>query len=98
MDHPSEEILKRFAAGQAGRGESKAVVAHLLKGCGECAAKVRVFMQPEPVQRNAYEPSLERFDRDLIEGLESSVSPDRTLRSLLTWLRPPLDPKRRDEE
>jgi hypothetical protein len=33
MDHPSEETLKRFAAGTATREENRAVVSHLVKGC-----------------------------------------------------------------
>lgn len=75
MEHPSEETLKRFVSGTAPRDESRTVVAHLLKGCALCARKIRALMQPATVRRDGYEPALERFDRRLIEGLESSVGP-----------------------
>ncbi len=83
MEHPSEETLKRFVSGTAPKDESRTVVAHLLKGCALCARKIRALMQPAPVRRDGYEPALERFDRRLIEGLESSISPVQTLRTAL---------------
>jgi hypothetical protein len=58
MDHPSEDTLKRFAAGSASREESRAVVAHLLKGCAACARTLRALLQPESVSRSAYEAAL----------------------------------------
>jgi anti-sigma factor ChrR (cupin superfamily) len=82
MDHPSEETLKRFAAGTASREESRAVVAHLLKGCSACARKLRQLMEPDAVSRTSYEESLDRFDQGLIESLESSIDPLQTLRAL----------------
>lgn len=89
MDHPSEETLKRFATGTASREESRAVVAHLLKGCSACARKLRELMEPEAVSRTSYETPLDRFDQGLIESLESSINPLQTLR---TALGRPLDP------
>jgi hypothetical protein len=83
VEHPSEETLKRFVAGSASRDESRAVVAHLLKGCYPCARKIRALMQPDAVQREGYDPALERFDEGLVEGLESSISPMQALRSVL---------------
>src|SRR4051794_4256521 len=80
MDHPSEETLKRFAAGTAAREENRAVVAHLLKGCSVCAQTLRKLMEPDAVSRSAYEAPLDRFDSGLIESLESSISPVQTLR------------------
>lgn len=88
MDHPSEETLKSFAAGTASREENRAVVAHLVKGCSDCARKLRELMEPEAVSRASYEASLDRFDKKLIENLESSVSPLQTLRTILGG-RPP---------
>ncbi|PYQ55139.1 MAG: hypothetical protein DMF53_28510 [Acidobacteria bacterium] len=87
MDHPSEETLKRFATGTASREESRAVVAHLLKGCSACARKLRELMEPEAVSRTSYEAPLDSFDQGLIERLESSVTPLQTLRTVLG--RPP---------
>src|SRR5215471_5732925 len=78
MDHPSEETLKHFVAGTAAREENRAVVAHLLKGCSDCAQKLRKLMEPEAVSRISYEAALERFDSGLIESLESSISPVQT--------------------
>jgi hypothetical protein len=78
MDHPSEETLKRFVAGTASREESRAVVAHLLKGCSGCARKLRELMEPEAVSRASYEAALNRFDQGLIESLESSIDPLQT--------------------
>jgi hypothetical protein len=79
MDHPSEETLKRFAAGTATREENRAVVSHLVKGCQECAWKLRTLMEPESVSAGDYEAALDSFDQELIETLESSI-PRRGLR------------------
>ena len=97
MDHPSEETLKRFAAGTAAREESRAVVAHLLKGCSACAQKLRALMEPEAVSRNAYETALDRFDGRLIESLESSISPVQALRTVVMsgLPRDPVEEERR---
>ncbi|HEY0512626.1 MAG TPA: hypothetical protein VGH73_12020 [Thermoanaerobaculia bacterium] len=83
MDHPSEETLKRFAAGTASREESRIVVAHLVKGCALCASKLRTLIEPAAVAGSTYEEALERFDQELIGSLESSVSPAQVLRMVL---------------
>jgi hypothetical protein len=88
MDHPSEDILRRFASGTASREESRAVVKHLVKGCPACARKIRELMEPKAVPRTAYEDPLARFDQGLIEGLESSITPLQTLRTVLRDVRP----------
>jgi hypothetical protein len=88
MDHPSEDILKRFASGTASRDESRTVVAHLVKGCPACARKIRDLMEPKAVPRSSYEEPLDRFDQGLIEGLESSISPMQTLRTVLRGALP----------
>jgi hypothetical protein len=59
MDHPSEETLKRFPAGTASRGECRAIVAHLVKGCADCARKLRSLMEPEPLSGRTYDDVLE---------------------------------------
>lgn len=46
MEHPSDEVLKRFANGKAPRQEVRAVVAHLLKGCRHCQEKIKAFLEP----------------------------------------------------
>jgi hypothetical protein len=90
MDHPSEEILKRFAAGTASREESRAVVAHLVKGCALCATRLRRLIDPPKVAGSSYETALERFDQEMIGSLESSASPRRILRELLKGAQPRL--------
>jgi hypothetical protein len=84
VEHPSEETLKRFVAGISPRDESRSVVAHLLKGCAPCARKIRLLMEPPPVRRDGYDSALERFDHELVETLESSISPVQTLRTALS--------------
>ena len=99
MDHPSEETLKRFASGTAPREEGKAVVAHLLRGCADCAQRLKSLIEPEPVVGGAYDKALDRFDRGLLASLESSISPLQTLRNRLGNLLPPRrDEKRNDED
>ena len=95
MDHPSEETLKRFAAGTASREENRTVVAHLVKECTLCARKLRDLMQPEAVSRGDYEAALDRFDPELIESLESSISPAQTLRTVLIFPLPPPEKEKR---
>jgi anti-sigma factor ChrR (cupin superfamily) len=100
LDHPSEETLKRFAAGTASREESRNVVAHLLKGCAHCANRLKTLTEPRSVSGASYDDALDRFDQGMIEALETSISPVQTLRTILRGALPHerLDPKRRDEE
>ena len=79
MDHPSDETLKRFAAGTASPEECQIVVAHLLKGCGLCSRKLKSLLEPDLVIAQSYDKALERFDRGLLEALEESVSPSAPL-------------------
>ena len=83
MDHPSEETLKRFAAGTASREESRNVVAHLLKGCSHCATRLKALMESRSVDDESYDAALDRFDQGMVETLESSISPIQTLRTIL---------------
>ena len=86
MDHPPRPTLQRFASGAASRTESRTVVAHLLKRCTACAEELSSFLEPE-AGGGVYDEALDRFDRELIEALESSVVSARivrtTVRSLL---------------
>jgi hypothetical protein len=70
VDHPSEETLKRFASDVASREQNRTVVAHLLKGCAECAGKLSSLLEPEPVAESSYDAALDRLDRGLIDRLE----------------------------
>jgi molecular chaperone GrpE (heat shock protein) len=100
VDHPSEETLKRFAAGNASREESRIVVAHLLKGCALCAKRLKSMMQPESVGPVSYDEALDRFDEKILEALETSISPRQTLRTILRGVFPQERPapKRREDE
>lgn len=86
MDHPSEGTLKRFVAGTTAREESRAVVAHLVKGCSRCATRLRRLIEPPPVPAVSYEEALDHFDQELIDNLESEVKPAETLRVVLEGL------------
>ncbi len=89
MDHPSEESLKRFVSGTPTRQERKAVIAHLLKGCTDCSRKLKSLIEPKPVAGGAYDEALARFDRELLELLDCSIDPARTLRTFLGNVLPP---------
>jgi hypothetical protein len=92
LDHPSEETLKRFAAGTASREESRNVVAHLLKGCALCATRLKSLMEPQSMTGLSYDAALDRFDQAMVEALETSISPVQTLRTILRgfpWVRRP---------
>jgi hypothetical protein len=68
MDHPiTQESLKRFANGISTRQENRSIVAHLLKGCADCAEEIRTSVRPE-IPDDAYDAVL------------SKISGERTLR------------------
>ena len=98
MEHPPEETLRRFVSGTARRQESKAVVAHLLKGCADCSRKLKSLIESEPVAGGAYDEALGRFDRGLLELLESSIDPAHTLRNFLGKVLPPRRPEKGNGE
>jgi hypothetical protein len=83
VDHPSEETLKRFAAGTASREENRNVVAHLLKECATCTQRLKTLMEPASVAGISYEAALDRLDRGMIEALETSITPRQMLRTIL---------------
>ena len=46
--HPSHEDLRRFLLGTLDRAAVRAVVAHLVRGCAECAAPLAAALFPPP--------------------------------------------------
>ena len=86
MEHAvSPDTLKRFAAGSATCAEGRTVALHLLKGCATCAAALRNLDRQKP-REDAYELSLDRFER----GLRAEVqAPSGMLTVLRAVLRQP---------
>jgi hypothetical protein len=77
MDHPvSRESLKRFAAGTSTRQENRSIVAHLLKGCPDCAQQIREGVRPE-VTEDAYDSVLAKMngERTLRRGSWAKLLP-----------------------
>jgi hypothetical protein len=72
VDHPiSEDSLKRFAAGNSPREEARTIVAHLVKGCPECARVLREVVRPEAL--DGYDEALDSFEETLRESVEEPV-------------------------
>lgn len=73
MDHPvSENNLKRFAEGASSRAESRSVVAHLVKGCADCAGRLRSFLRPEvPVE--AYDGVFDRLNSERLQRIQQGA-------------------------
>ena len=77
MDHPvSTDSLKRFAAGISTRQENRVIVAHLLKGCAQCARQIRENVRPE-VSEGAYDTVLSKLsgERTLRHGSWAKLLP-----------------------
>lgn len=72
MEHPSDELLKRFANGKASRTEGGSVVAHLLKGCRFCRERIKALLEPHPVSQDAHEAVLDRFQEALARKLDEA--------------------------
>lgn len=66
----SPELLDRFAAGSATRGERRAVVLHLLEGCSSCSRHLGRYLSVENVQepQGSYDQA---FDRALERAFEA---------------------------
>jgi hypothetical protein len=78
MDHHpvTEESLKRFATGISTRQENRTIVAHLLKGCAQCAQEVREGVRPQ-VPADAYDAVLSQMsgERSLRRGSWAKLLP-----------------------
>jgi hypothetical protein len=97
LEHPSEETLKRFTAGTASREESRAVVAHLVKGCRTCSAALRSLMKSVETPVKTYEEILDRSRERLSElADEAQRRPAPRLRLLEPVLAKPGGRDRRD--
>ena len=59
MPHLDEALIRRFIALEATQPENRDVVLHLLRGCPECAARVRRLWRPK-VAAEDYDGLLER--------------------------------------
>ena len=70
MAHPTDEQLERFAQVSASRAENRLIVVHLLRGCPNCAAKIRKAIDPE-IAEEAYDPTLDKCQRSCHANLES---------------------------
>lgn len=76
MEHPiSEAGLRSFLAGTASSEETRALVAHLLKGCPSCSEKLRTIAREE-IPGEAYENVLDRLEKRLAATLELPVAVD----------------------
>lgn len=83
MEHPiSGDSLQRFAAGAATREEGRAIAIHLLKGCVTCAATLR-SLQRSRAPVDAYDRSLDRFERGLRAEVEAPSGMLTVLRAVL---------------
>lgn len=83
MQHPTRDLLERFAAGTASREENRSIVAHLLKGCPACA---RILKEIDHVETPvcAYDKVLDRFERDLRAEALAPSGRMTVLREVLT--------------
>lgn len=65
-NHPiSRASLERFASGNASPQEGRAIVVHLLRGCGTCAGTLRELDRGKPVPVDSYDRALDNFEREL---------------------------------
>ena len=74
MDHPvSDTVLGHVLTGTATRQELREVVAHLLRGCPDCAGRLRARLRRE-VPDAAYDRALDRLEASLRAALEEPES------------------------
>jgi len=83
VEHPvSSDCLQRFAAGSATGEEGRTVALHLLKGCVTCAATLR-HLNREKAPADAYDRSLDRFERGLRAEVQAPSGMLTVLRAVL---------------
>jgi hypothetical protein len=84
MDHPvSDAVLGHALAGTASRKEMGELVAHLLRGCPDCACRLQAMLRRE-VPAGAYDRVLDRFEASLRSALEEPDDADAVLLSVVT--------------
>jgi hypothetical protein len=83
VEHPvSRESLERFAAGAATCAEGRTIALHLLQGCVTCAATLR-NLHRSPAPMDAYDRSLDRFERGLRAEVQAPSGMLTVLRAVL---------------
>jgi hypothetical protein len=88
MDHPvSDALLAHAVAGTASRAELRTVVAHLLRGCPDCAGRLRALLAP-PQPEAAYDRALGRFEAGLRAALEMPAGPVSVLWAVIEGRQP----------
>jgi hypothetical protein len=84
----SDASLARLAAGTASKEEVRRAVAHLLRGCADCAARLRAQIRP-PIPEAAYDAALDHFEAGLQAALEAPLGPLSRLWSVVESEPPP---------
>jgi tetratricopeptide (TPR) repeat protein len=59
--HPSDDFLRRFAAGTASREEGRQISAHLLRRCASCAKRLQELVRPS-IPEEAYDAAFARLE------------------------------------
>jgi len=96
--HPSREDLRRFAAGTLDQAAARAVVAHLLGGCPDCAAPLAAahFPPPSSSAGDEYEfpirLALRAFHRETARRRAARATPPAPAREMLAAMLPPVPP------
>jgi hypothetical protein len=85
MDHAiAENCLERFVAGRSSPAENRSLVAHLLKGCGQCSRRLGMLLRPD-IAPGAYDRVFVRMERSVTETW--NVLRNEDLSSLLVQVR-----------
>jgi hypothetical protein len=73
IQHAQPEAFSRMIAGKASRDEAKAIVRHLLAGCGPCIKRSRA------AQKEVETPDTWNYDRAFarVEALFEGASPEQ---------------------
>ena len=99
--HPSPEDLRRFLLGTLDRASARAVVAHLVRGCAECAAPLAAALFPPPPASDGGEyefPIRKAFravHREATRRRSARTVAPAPARELYAAMLPPLPPGRK---